>query len=200
MVRLISCTRNSRGVVSSMLATTYYPLLKVSSLHLIEPLLVGQKVRDLDGQLPKIADRQKDIWSCSEEAFRDLRARPFLRAWDERILRILVVRSCHYLTFTDDVSHCKQEHGLRPLPTAEYPDLTKGITHKCTKRQEVVSYESISCRNEVQQVILGYPWRLRVVWYCLQVLAPPFEGNPNAHHVWYRYGFYVSAILIKVVY
>lgn len=32
-----------------------------------------------------------------------------------------------------------QEHGLRELPTAEYPDKTDGVTLKCTKTQEAVS-------------------------------------------------------------
>ena len=36
-------------------------------------------------------------------------------------------------------SHFEQKHGLRPLPTAEYPDLKEGVTLKCTKKQEAVS-------------------------------------------------------------
>ena len=38
-----------------------------------------------------------------------------------------------------DWPHCEQEHGLRPLPTAEYPDVKDGVTLKCTRKQEAVS-------------------------------------------------------------
>ena len=33
----------------------------------------------------------------------------------------------------------EQDHGVRPLPTAEYPDLKQGVTLKCTRKQEAVS-------------------------------------------------------------
>ena len=43
------------------------------------------------------------------------------------------------LAFIRDRPCCEQEHGVRPLPTAEYPDLKKGVTLKCTRKQEAVS-------------------------------------------------------------
>jgi len=36
-------------------------------------------------------------------------------------------------------SRREQEHGLRPLPTAEYPDLKEGVTLKCTRKQEAAT-------------------------------------------------------------
>ena len=44
-----------------------------------------------------------------------------------------------FLTFIYDWPCREQEHGLRPLPTAEYPDLKDGVTLKCTRKQEAVS-------------------------------------------------------------
>ena len=43
------------------------------------------------------------------------------------------------LTTIYDRPRREQEHGLRPLPTADYPDLKAGVTFKCTKKQEAVS-------------------------------------------------------------
>lgn len=43
------------------------------------------------------------------------------------------------LAFIYDQSLFEQKHGLRTLPTAGYPDLTEGVTLKCTKKQEAVS-------------------------------------------------------------
>ena len=43
------------------------------------------------------------------------------------------------LTFIYDGPRREQEHGLRSLPTAEYPDLKEGVTLKCTRKQEAVS-------------------------------------------------------------
>lgn len=33
-----------------------------------------------------------------------------------------------------------QEHGMRPLPTANYPDKIEGLTLKCTRKQETVRF------------------------------------------------------------
>ena len=55
------------------------------------------------------------------------------------------------LAFIYDRPCREQEHGLRPLPTAEYPDLKEGVTLKCTRKQEAVgdwSFLSILHRSE----------------------------------------------------
>lgn len=36
------------------------------------------------------------------------------------------------------VRPCRQEEGLRPLPTVNYPDKTEGVTLKCSRIQETV--------------------------------------------------------------
>jgi len=120
--RKLAFVGHSLGANVAVSATTYYPLLKVWSLHLFEPFLLGEKGEDWGSQLTKMADKRRDIWPSSEEAFQALKSRPTCRTWDERILKILV------------------EHGLRPLPTAEYPDLKEGVTLKCTRKQEAATF------------------------------------------------------------
>lgn len=125
----------------SMLVTMYYPLLKISSLHLFEPCLLSEKAQEWGLQLDKIADKRKDIWPNLEAVSEAFRAKPKLRAWDERVLRIFIV--CFILlsfTFVQDWDHSNQEHGLRSLPTAEYPDVKDGLTLKCTRKQEAVRH------------------------------------------------------------
>ena len=75
-----------------MLAPTYHPLLKISSLHLFEPSVVGpEMLQEWGSDLPDLSDKRRDIWPSPEEAFQALKARPRSRAWDERILKIFVV-------------------------------------------------------------------------------------------------------------
>ena len=90
--------------------------------------------------IPEIADKRRDIWPSSEKAFRALKGRPNFSPWDERVLRIYAVSFASLssqLYVTNFV--VKQDHGVRPLPTAEYPDLKEGVTLKCTRKQEAVS-------------------------------------------------------------
>ena len=49
-------------------------------------------------------------------------------------------RKLHFvvLTFIYDRPRREKDHGLQPLPTAEYPDLKVGMTLKCTRKQEAV--------------------------------------------------------------
>jgi hypothetical protein len=76
----------------SILATTYYPLLKISSLHLVEPsLLIGEVLQNFNLRLSEMVHQRRDIWPSSEEAFQALRVRPRSSTWDERILKIYVV-------------------------------------------------------------------------------------------------------------
>ena len=89
--------------------------------------------------LARIADRRRDIWPSSEEALHALRLRPGTRTWDERVLKILVVSFASLSLHLYMTGRREQEHGVRPLPTAEYPDLKEGVTLKCTKKQVAVS-------------------------------------------------------------
>ncbi|KAF8128914.1 hypothetical protein EV363DRAFT_1297453 [Boletus edulis] len=57
----------SPPTVPSLLMTTYYPLLKISSLHLFEPFLLSEKLQDWGPQFEKIADKRRDIWPNEED-------------------------------------------------------------------------------------------------------------------------------------
>ena len=91
VVALTSCMNSSPKTVPSMLTTTYYPSLKISSLHLIEPFLLGVDVQNLLSPLSDMTNRRRDIWRSSEEALQSLKVRPTMSTWDERIVKIFVV-------------------------------------------------------------------------------------------------------------
>ena len=91
VVTLTSCMNSSPKIVPSMLTTTYHPLLKISSLHLIEPFLLGVNIQNLFSPLSDMTNRRRDIWRSSKEAIQSLKVRPTMSTWDERILKIFVV-------------------------------------------------------------------------------------------------------------
>lgn len=74
-----------------MLATTFYPLLRIWSLHLIEPFLLGERVKSWGFDFIGMAEQQRDMWPSSEDAFQSLRVHPALRICDERILKLFAV-------------------------------------------------------------------------------------------------------------
>ncbi|KAN0094845.1 Alpha/beta hydrolase family domain containing protein [Tylopilus felleus] len=119
--RTLALVGHSMGGPVSMLATTFYPLLRIWSLHLIEPFLLGERVKSWGFDFIGMAEQQRDMWPSSEDAFQSLRVHPALRICDERILKLFA------------------NHGLRPLPTTEYPGLRRGVTLKCTKNQEAAT-------------------------------------------------------------
>ncbi|KIJ59896.1 hypothetical protein HYDPIDRAFT_140079 [Hydnomerulius pinastri MD-312] len=126
--RRLVAVGHSMGAVAMILSTTFFPLLKFSSMHLIVPMLVGKKWNDFGLHLEKSAEKRRDIWPSAEDAFQTMKSRPTWRKWDERVLRIYT------------------EHGLRPLPTAEYPDRSDGVTLKCTGKQEAAMYRDHKSR------------------------------------------------------
>ena len=81
----------SPWVVLSMLATTYHPLLEISSLNLTEPFLLGDGGPDLLPFLCKMSGKRRVVWSSPEEAFEELRTRSSFSEWDERIQKMYVV-------------------------------------------------------------------------------------------------------------
>ena len=74
-----------------MLATTYHPLLEISSLNLTEPFLLGDGGPDLLPFLCKMLGKRRVVWSSREEAFEELRTRSSFSEWDERIQKMYVV-------------------------------------------------------------------------------------------------------------
>ncbi|OCB91806.1 hypothetical protein A7U60_g919 [Sanghuangporus baumii] len=72
----------------------------------------------LGGMLSKFANKRRDKWTSVKDAHEWFRRRSPYRDWDSRALR-------RYL-----------ELGLRPLPTAFYPNETTGYTLKCHRSFE----------------------------------------------------------------
>ncbi|KAF8553493.1 alpha/beta-hydrolase [Imleria badia] len=118
--RRLALVGHSIGSSVLTLTPTYYPLLKISSLHLIEPYLAGEKGLNWSSRFAKLSATREDTWPSGEAAYQALRARRSFLDWDDRILKIFVT------------------YGLPPLPTAEYPEKTDGVTLKCTRRQQAV--------------------------------------------------------------
>ncbi|KAF8452387.1 Alpha/beta hydrolase family-domain-containing protein [Boletus edulis BED1] len=116
--RKLALVGHSLGGAVALLVTTYYPLLKISSLHLFEPTLAGESGQDHGYQIAEVVDKQTVVWNSSEDCLQQLGR----RAWDKRILKLFV------------------EHGLRPLPTADHPDLKDGVTSKGTKKQLIAAF------------------------------------------------------------
>ncbi|PPQ70332.1 hypothetical protein CVT26_014604, partial [Gymnopilus dilepis] len=114
---------HSFGAVVLELSMGYYPKIQYTSLILCKVMIAP------NADIPKItevvmggSEKRCDIWPSRGDAYQLLRARGTWRAWDDRVLR------------------CYVNHGLHPLPSAEYP-VGKGITLKCTCWQETVSVQ-----------------------------------------------------------
>ncbi|KAF3212759.1 hypothetical protein TWF192_006846 [Orbilia oligospora] len=92
------------------------------------------------GNPATLSAKRRDIWSSYEEAVEYFKSRPFYREWDPKVLEI----------------HMK--YGLRKVPTALYPDVTKvgpdAVTLRTTKHQEVFTFwrSRIQDRTEPKEV------------------------------------------------
>ncbi|KAI0329983.1 hypothetical protein GY45DRAFT_1324220 [Cubamyces sp. BRFM 1775] len=119
---------HSMGATAIILSQTYQPPLPYVSVILIDPMLLPSWVDSLPPDagtrniLLEGAEKRRDIWPSREEAWQQFKSRPPWKIWDERVLKLYV------------------QHGLRDLPTAEYPDKTEGVTLTCTKVQEAACY------------------------------------------------------------
>ncbi|GBE85089.1 alpha/beta-hydrolase [Sparassis crispa] len=117
---------HSMGAIAMILAGTYVPKLKFTSVILVDPVLYPHPplrgVRDISGPLLAATNARRDIWPSRAEALAACQARSSFKAWDARVLQIFI------------------EHGLRDLPTTYYPDKS-GVTLKYSKAQEVASYK-----------------------------------------------------------
>ncbi|KAJ7216362.1 Alpha/beta hydrolase family-domain-containing protein [Mycena pura] len=113
---------HSFSAVVQVFSLTFQPLLKPECLILLEIMCIRPSaVAPLMQVYTTVSDNRRDIWSSREEAYQEFKARAPWKRWDERVLRTYV------------------EHGLRPLPTLEYPDKT-GVTLKCIRRHESAVY------------------------------------------------------------
>ncbi|KAG9313725.1 Alpha/beta hydrolase family-domain-containing protein [Chiua virens] len=113
---------HSMGAVAVMLSTTFFPLIKFSSMHLIEPVLLGSYAEGFGSHLIDSAANRRDVWESADDAYKVMKRRSTWQKWDDRTLRIYV------------------EDGLRSLPTVDYPDQKGGVTLKCTRKQEAACF------------------------------------------------------------
>ncbi|KAL1743644.1 Alpha/beta hydrolase fold-1 [Schizophyllum fasciatum] len=113
----------SMGAVALELSLTFAPRITYHSLILVEPMVMNHEAAAGPHQfLVNGARNRRDIWPSRPEAYKLLKSRSW-KTWDDRVVRRFV------------------EHGLRSLPTLEYPDQTEGVTLACAKRQEAATYE-----------------------------------------------------------
>ncbi|TRM66988.1 Alpha/beta hydrolase fold-1 [Schizophyllum amplum] len=113
----------SMGAVALELSLTYFPRIPYHALVLVEPMVMNREAAEGPHEfLVNGARNRRDVWPSKPEAYKLLKSRGW-KSWDDRVLRLFV------------------EHGMRSLPTAEYPDKTEGVTLACPKRQEAASYE-----------------------------------------------------------
>ncbi|KAK6499626.1 hypothetical protein TWF481_009991 [Arthrobotrys musiformis] len=84
----------------------------------------------LEGSSPgnpaTLSSRRRDIWPTYEEAIKYFKSHPYYQDWDSRVLDNQI------------------KYGLRQIPTAIYPDVTKfgpnAVTLRTTKHQEVFTF------------------------------------------------------------
>lgn len=117
---------HSMGAVAHILCNTFYPKMPFKSFILVEPMCFPQEpagmTRDFGVFLTNSALKRRDIFPSREDALAWLKSRAGFKVWDERVLQAFV------------------DHGMRDLPTAEYPDKKDGVTLKCTRAMEVACY------------------------------------------------------------
>ncbi|KAJ8522117.1 hypothetical protein ONZ45_g1271 [Pleurotus djamor] len=134
---------HSAGAIAMMLSTTYQPAVRFDRLHLVEPMILPAHPPDALDMLESGASKRRDIWPSKKEALEIFLSRPSWQAWDRRILELYV------------------EHGLRPLPTATYPDKL-GVTLACPRHLETVSYRDTISRTRAYHFLSTIVRRLPV--------------------------------------
>ncbi|GLB40016.1 putative alpha/beta hydrolase family protein [Lyophyllum shimeji] len=117
---------HSMGSTALVLAHGYTPFIQFESLILCELMSMNSHfAAKLANLYQRGSINRRDTWASHEEAYTLLKSRPAWKAWDDRVLRIFV------------------NNGMRPLPTAEYPDKAEGVTLKCTRKQETACYRDL---------------------------------------------------------
>ncbi|ESK96126.1 hypothetical protein Moror_7267 [Moniliophthora roreri MCA 2997] len=117
---------HSMGAASLLLSMNYFPQIKFESLVLIEVMIM--KLNSTFGitvesnVLASGSVNRRDVWASQEDAYTSLKSRKSWQVWDDRVLKVFV------------------KHGLRSLPTLDYPDIKEGLTLKCTRKQETATY------------------------------------------------------------
>ncbi|KAE9403216.1 hypothetical protein BT96DRAFT_815274 [Gymnopus androsaceus JB14] len=138
---------HSIGAVSLVLSLDYFPSMEglFSSGILVEPMIMNEKAaRSAAAVFTANSVARRDIWPSREEAYKMLKARHTWKIWDDRTLRIYV------------------NHGLRPLPTLEYPNIKDGLTLKCTRKLETASYRDLNGCHVAYRNLRSYVSRIRL--------------------------------------
>jgi hypothetical protein len=79
---------------SSVFGLTYQPELKPECLIMLELMCLKlEAVRKVMKPFTDVSKKRRDIWASKEEAYKLFKARPALKAWDDRVLRLHVVRT-----------------------------------------------------------------------------------------------------------
>ena len=60
---------------SRMLSTTFFPQIKFSSIHLIEPTIMGSYGHDFGSHLIDGAGNRRDTWKSAKDAYEVLKGR-----------------------------------------------------------------------------------------------------------------------------
>ncbi|KZT01620.1 alpha/beta-hydrolase [Laetiporus sulphureus 93-53] len=117
---------HSMGAVGLILCGTFRPNPLFQSFIFAEPMCFPPEPHGLGGKFTTVltsgAEKRRDIFPSREEALAWLQSRAGFKVWDPKVLRAFV------------------DHGMRDLPTADYPDKTEGVTLKCTRAQEAACY------------------------------------------------------------
>ncbi|KAH9848691.1 Alpha/beta hydrolase fold-1 [Lenzites betulinus] len=138
---------HSMGATAIILSQTYQPQLPYVATILVDPMVLpptGEPTTTTRNPLREGAEKRRDIWPSRDEAFAQFSSRPSWKAWDQRVLRLYV------------------EHGLRTLPTAEYPDKTEGVTLTCPKTQEAASFNDRLGRTKAYRYLASVCERMPV--------------------------------------
>lgn len=97
-----------------------------STLILVEPVIqeIDAQEKGDSGRIPaRLSTFRRDLWPSKAAAIANFKKQKYYQDWDSRVLDLWI------------------EHGIRPTPTALYPDERDGaVTLSTTKHQEVHSF------------------------------------------------------------
>ncbi|PPR03106.1 hypothetical protein CVT24_012411 [Panaeolus cyanescens] len=120
---------HSAGAVGVTLSTSFFnppSRLPLSGLILIDPPISSKAMANQDSDMYRIIEsttpERRDTWDNSDAAIAWLEKRIPWAMWDKRVFSIYV------------------KYGLRPLPTAYYPDKTTGVTLTTHRLAENVAF------------------------------------------------------------
>ncbi|KAM5541050.1 hypothetical protein V8D89_005361 [Ganoderma adspersum] len=135
--RKIILAGHSAGAISLVLAAAHVIAelewhQAIAGMVLIEPWIVAAEIegdpamRRLTHELTRGGTSRRDVWSSRAEAHAYLASHPAFRRWDAGVHRVYV------------------DHGLRTLPTPDYPSQETGFTLAFPKRLESEAYGDFS--------------------------------------------------------